>query len=133
MTTTSERGNDPVTTAPEPQAIPGEAQRIPQHKPDGPLAGMLLAAGIGTFFLGLFTTLAEVSADFKDFLTLNDSVGPLSGKTIFAAALFIVSAVVLVPLLARRDGLLRRATIAFVVLTVLGYLGTFPTFFQAFA
>jgi hypothetical protein len=31
------------------------------------------------------------------------------------------------------DGLLRSATIAFVILTVLGLLGTFPIFFQAFA
>jgi hypothetical protein len=29
--------------------------------------------------------------------------------------------------------LLRSATIAFVILTVLGLLGTFPIFFQAFA
>lgn len=126
---TSERHDGGV--AAEQQADTGGVQR-PAHKPDGPLAAMLLASGIGTFFLGLFTTLAEKSADFKDRMQLNDSVGPLSGKTIFAVALFVISAAVLVPLLAKRDGLLRNATIAFVVLTVLGYLGTFPTFFQAF-
>ena len=127
--TTAEPQRSQPTPAPPPAA---ELAAVPAHKPDGPLAAMLLAAGSGAFFLGLFTTLAEANAAFKDFLTLNDGVGPLSGKTIFATALFLISAVVLVPLLAKKDGLLRPATIAFVVLTALGYLGTFPTVFQAF-
>jgi hypothetical protein len=33
----------------------------------------------------------------------------------------------------KRDKLLNYAVIAFAVLTLLGLLGTFPTFFQAFA
>jgi hypothetical protein len=36
-------------------------------------------------------------------------------------------------MLRERDRILRSATIAFVVLTLLGLLGTFPIFFQAFA
>jgi hypothetical protein len=40
---------------------------------------------------------------------------------------------VLAARLRNRDGLQRSATTIFVVLTVLGLLGTFPIFFQAFA
>jgi hypothetical protein len=102
-------------------------------KPDGPLAAVLLAAGIGSFALGLLTTLAEASAGFRDRLVLNAGVGPLSGKTVWATVIFVVAWAVLAARLRDRDGLLRSATIAFVVLTLLGLLGTFPIFFQAFA
>ena len=102
-------------------------------KPDGLLAAVLLAAGIGSFALGLFTTLAEASTGFRDRLVLNVGVGPLSGKTIWATVIFVVAWAVLATRLRNRDGLLRSATTIFVVLTVLGLLGTFPIFFQAFA
>jgi hypothetical protein len=102
-------------------------------KPDGPLAAVLLAAGIGSFALGLFTTLAEASTGFRDRLILNAGVGPLSGKTVWATAIFVVAWAVLYAQLRQRDGLLRSATIIFVILTLLGVLGTFPIFFQAFA
>jgi len=102
-------------------------------KPDGPLAAVLLAAGIGSFALGLITTLAEASSGFRDRLVLNAGVGPLSGKTIWATVIFLVAWAVLAARLRNRDGLLRSATTIFVVLTVLGLLGTFPIFFQAFA
>jgi hypothetical protein len=102
-------------------------------KPDGPLAAVLLAAGIGAFALGLITTIAEASAGFRDRLVLNAGVGPLSGKTIWATVFFLVAWAVLAARLRNRDGLLRSATTIFVVLTLLGLLGTFPIFFQAFA
>jgi hypothetical protein len=92
-----------------------------------------VAAGIGAFALGLITTLAEASSAFRDRLVLNAGVGPLSGKTIWATAIFLVAWAVLYAMFRYRDGLLRSATIAFVILTVLGLLGTFPIFFQAFA
>jgi hypothetical protein len=116
---------------PQVLAVP-EQVAVPAHKPDGPLSAVLLAAGIGAFFLGLFTTLAEASADFKSFLQLDDGVGPLSGKTVFATALFLVSWAVLTPVLARRDGTLRTAALAMLVLTVVGFVLTFPPVFQAF-
>jgi hypothetical protein len=106
---------------------------VPTALPDGPLAAVLLAAGIGAFALGLITTIAEASAGFRDRLVLNAGVGPLSGKTIWATVIFVVAWAVLAARLRNRDGLLRSATTIFVVLTVLGLLGTFPIFFQAFA
>jgi hypothetical protein len=105
----------------------------PAAKPDGPLAAVLLAAGIGSFVLGLLTTLAEVSAGFRAWLVLDDGVGPLSGKTILATVVFLISWIILHVLLRHRDGVLRTVVIAFLVLTGLGFLGTFPLVFQAFA
>ena len=104
----------------------------PPHKVDGPLSAALLASGIGTFTLGLLTTWAAASTSFAADLQLDDGVGPLSGKTIYATAAFLASWIMLGYLLRRRDGTLRSATIAFVVLTALGFLGTFPIFFKAF-
>ena len=106
---------------------------VPTAVPDGPLAAVLLAAGIGAFALGLFTTLAEASAAFRERLVLNSAVGPLSGKTVWATVIFLVAWAVLAARLRNRDGLLRSATTIFVVLTLLGLLGTFPIFFQSFA
>jgi hypothetical protein len=105
----------------------------PTAKPDGPLAAGLVAAGIGAFALGLLTTFAEASAGFRERLILNAGVGPLSGKTVWATVIFIVAWAFLFARLRDRDGLLRSATIAFIVLTALGLLGTFPLFFQVFA
>jgi hypothetical protein len=108
---------------------------VPTAVPDGPLAAVLLAAGIGAFALGLITTIAEASAGFRARLVMDAGlgVGPLSGKTIWATVIFVVAWAVLAARLRNRDGLLRSATTIFVVLTVLGLLGTFPIFFQAFA
>jgi hypothetical protein len=106
---------------------------VPAARPDGPLAAVLLAAGVGSFALGLVTTLAEASEPFRMRLVINAGVGPLSGKTIWATVIFLLAWAVLHWSWRERDGLLRVATIAFVILTALGVLGTFPIFFQAFA
>ena len=57
-------------------------------KPNGPVAAAFLAAGIGSFVMGLFVVLNEISADISNFLKfdanygLGSGVGPLSGKAI---------------------------------------------------
>lgn len=99
----------------------------------GPAAAALVAAGIGAFTLGLFVTLAEASTGIKDFLQFNDRVGPLSGKTIFAAIAYFGSFLVLGVLWKDRQFPLKSIVVVGVVLVALGLLGTFPPFFQAFA
>jgi ABC-type Na+ efflux pump permease subunit len=128
MVVNTERVDSVVT---ERDALAGDEVMV--AKPDGPLAAALLAAGIGAFALGLLTTLAEASSGFRDRLVLNAGVGPLSGKTVWATVIFLVAWALLAARLRDRDGLLRSATTIFVVLTLLGLLGTFPIFFQAFA
>jgi hypothetical protein len=100
---------------------------------EGLAAAALLAAGAGAFVLGLLTTLAEASSGTKDFLQFNDRVGPLSGKTIFAAIGYFGALLVFTLLFRGRQLSLRPVLIVAVILLLLGLLGTFPTFFQAFA
>ena len=102
-------------------------------KPEGPIAAAIIAGGVGAAALGLFTTLAEASADIKDWLDWKSEVGPLSGKTLMAVIVWLVAWAVLHVLYRNKPYETRRAFIVAVVLVGLGVLGTFPTFFQAFA
>lgn len=101
--------------------------------PSGPAAAALLSAGIGALVLGIFTTWAEASTGMKDWLQWNDRVGPLTGKTILGVIAFIVSGAVLGALWKDKNPELRPIVIAAAVLLVVGFVLTFPTFFQAFA
>jgi hypothetical protein len=102
-------------------------------KPEGPIAAAILAGGIGCLALGIVTTLAEASSSFKDWLDVNSDVGPLSGKTIVAVVVWLVSWAVLHVVYREKPFETRRALTIALVLVALGVLGTFPTFFQAFA
>lgn len=104
-----------------------------QDKPEGPIAAAIIAGGVGATALGLFTTLAEASTDIKDWLDFKSDVGPLSGKTIMAVVVWLVAWVILHLVYRGKPYETRRAFTIAVVLVGLGVLGTFPTFFQAFA
>ena len=103
------------------------------ERPTGPVAAALLAAGIGAVVLGFLTTLNEASANVHDFLEFDEGVGPLSGKTVIAGAAYFASWAALYAVWRRRNLALRTILIVTVALITLGVLGTFPTFFQAFA
>jgi lysylphosphatidylglycerol synthetase-like protein (DUF2156 family) len=99
---------------------------------EGLAAAALVAAGLGAVVLGLLTTLAEASTGTADFLQFNDRVGPLSGKTIIAASAYFGALLLFALLFRGRQLALRPVLVAAIVLLVLGLVGTFPTFFQAF-
>jgi hypothetical protein len=102
-------------------------------KPEGPVAAAILAGGVGCLALGVFTTLAEASLDIKDWLQWSDRVGPLSGKTVMAVIVWLVAWAVLHVVYRAKPFETRRALTIALVLVALGVVGTFPTFFQAFA
>ena len=102
-------------------------------KPEGPVAAAILAAGIGAFALGVLTTLAEADESIKEFLTLVDPVGPLSGKTSGAVVIWLVAWGILHLLYRNRAVESRKELATSLVLIGLGVLGTFPIFFLAFA
>jgi hypothetical protein len=110
-----------------------ETSATSETRIEGLAAAALLAAGSGAFVLGLLTTLAEASTGTKDFLQFNDRVGPLSGKTIFAAIAYFGALLVFSLLFRGRQLALRPVLIGALILLILGLVGTFPTFFQAFA
>src|SRR5215216_6134681 len=100
---------------------------------NGAAAASVLAAGIGSLALGFFTVLAEASERAREALNLYDPVGPLSGKTTFAVIAWLAAWVVLH--LAWRGKQVRFGRVfAFaLVLIALGFIGTFPPFFEAFS
>lgn len=102
-------------------------------KPEGPISAAIIAAGVGATALGVFTTLAEASTTVKDWLQFSDPVGPLSGKTIMAVIVWLLSwAILHAGLRGKRYETGRALTIG-LILIGLGALGTFPIFFQLFA
>lgn len=103
------------------------------EKPFGPAAAVLLASGIGAIVLGFLTTLNEASTSVHDFLELDTGVGPLSGKTVIAGAAFFAAWAILYGVLRRSSPSVKATLVATSVLLALGFLGTFPIFFQAFA
>ena len=111
--------------------LASELQEI--DKPTGPVAAAVLATGIGIFVLGLLTTLSEASTGVADFLKWSDDVGPLSGKTILSVVAFFAAWAILHLLWRRQDRALRPILITTAALVALGIIGTFPTFFEAFA
>jgi fluoride ion exporter CrcB/FEX len=134
----STEGTTPmVTSTHHDEEIATELAPLQLHdKPDGPAAAMMVSAGIGIFVLGLLTTLAEASTDVREWLLKwewGQGVGPLAGKTTIASLAYIVSLVVLWLLWRDRDVPLKRSFYIGIVLGALGAIGTFPTFFQAFA
>jgi hypothetical protein len=115
---------------------PAPAERLEGDratKPTGPVAAVMIAAGIGALVLAILTVWAEASEGFKESLAYSDRVGPLSGKTIWAAVAFFASWGILSLGLRRRQVDLAKATMITVVLLGLGYLGTFAPFFRMFA
>ncbi len=123
MSTTTERPQAPVNVPDVPEA----------DKPEGPISAAIIAAGVGALALGILTTLSEASTGFNTWLNWHNPVGPLSGKTILAVIAWIVAWAALHVAMRRTEFESRRALIIALVLIGLGVLGTFPTFFQAFA
>jgi hypothetical protein len=121
-----------ATSAELAQQPPVPAAATDTEPPSGPPAALILAGGIGVFCMGLVTTLGEASTGIADGLQWNDRVGPLSGKTLITVIVFAVAWALLTGLWRRANPPLRSITIASAVLVVLGLVGTFPTFFQAF-
>jgi len=101
--------------------------------PDGPAAAAILASGVGCLVIGVMTTGAEMNASLKTALTWSDPVGPLSGKTLVGVIAWLIVWAILHFLWKGKDVNLRRVYIAALVLIAVGFLFTFPIFFQAFA
>jgi hypothetical protein len=112
---------------------PATAAREALDRPNGPVAAVLLATGIGSLVLAILVVWAEASESFGASLAYSDRVGPLSGKTIWAVVAFLVSWAGLHAVLRRRDVNLRTVWLITLALLALGLLGTFSPFFELFA
>ena len=100
--------------------------------PNGPVAAVMIASGIGALVLGVFTVLSEANEDIHDFLEFTERVGPLSGKVILASAAFLIGWGGLHMALRDRDVAWRTALAVALVLLAAALVLTFPPFFQLF-
>ena len=96
-------------------------------------AAAVLAAGIGTFTIGLMTSLASASAGINTALAWKDAVGPLSGKTGVGVLTWLVAWVILHSAWKNRNINVGRTFTWALALIALGFLLTFPPVFEAFA
>jgi hypothetical protein len=101
--------------------------------PAGQAAAAFVAAGIGCFALGVFTTLAEISAPVKSFLNWTDPTGPLSGKTGMAVLAWLIAWGILHFAWKDRTTGFGAKFVACLILIALGAVGTFPPFFLHFS
>jgi hypothetical protein len=105
----------------------------PRVKPNGPAAAAIGAAGAGVFAIGLMTTLAEAFAGLKTALIWLAPVGPLSGKTGVGMIVWLVAWGTLASMWKGRDVNIGKVLTWTFVLLLLGFVGTFPPVFEAFA
>ena len=108
---------------------------MPQQKnlTNGSAAAAILAAGIGSMALGLFTTLAEAIVSVKNALVFYNPVGPLSGKTTLAVVAWLVAWIVLGSLWKNKQVSFGGVFATSLILIVLGLIGTFPPFYEMFS
>jgi hypothetical protein len=98
----------------------------------GKALAALVAAGIGCAALGVLTTLAELSPGLKSVLNFYDPVGPLSGKTTVAVIVWLIAWYALARRWHARPPVMTPALVATFVLIGVGFVGTFPLFFELF-
>ena len=99
---------------------------------DGLVAAAMLAGGIGCFFLGLTTSLAQGSKAIGGMLNFYDPVGPLSGKTIVAVVAWLVAWVILGSKWKEQPADFGKMYKVTIILLGLGLLGSFPLIFDLF-
>lgn len=104
-----------------------------EERPNGPALAVFIAAGVGAAVLGIMTTLAEAYTGFADKVNLQHRVGPLSGKITFSGLAFVIVWAALSPVVWKRNLPWMPALLVGGALLAVGFVGTFPTFFQLFA
>lgn len=114
------------------QTSPEEQQLYADRRPNGEAMATIVAAGIGVFALGLLVVLVEMFPGFKTFLAFNTGVGPLSGKTIGAVAIWLVSWAVLLVMWKDKTVDFAKTRSVGLGLLAAGILLTFPLIYQMF-
>ena len=98
----------------------------------GKALAAMVAAGVGSAAVGVFTTLAEISPGLKNVLNFYDPVGPLSGKTTCAVIVWLTAWYAFAHSWSARPPGLKSVLVATFVLIGVGFVGTFPLFFALF-
>lgn len=100
--------------------------------PNGAFSATVVSAGIGCCMIGLMTVLVAAFSPLKEILTWWNPVGPLTGKVGIGIIAWILSWMFLHMLWNKKE-LPGRVVFGFsLFLIFLGFLGTFPPFFEWF-
>jgi hypothetical protein len=100
--------------------------------PNGPGAAAVLAAGIGSFALGLLDVVADKVPSIKTWMNFYNPTGPLSGVTTCAIFVWLAAWAILHLRWRSREVRFRPIGAAALVLLALGILLTFPPFADLF-
>jgi hypothetical protein len=103
-----------------------------QTIPNGPGAAAVLAAGIGCFFLGVFTLLGDKLSALKPHFTFYKPTGPLSGVTTLAIVLWLLSWLLFGAMWKNKTVALSRVVGFAFVLLAASLLLTFPPVIDLF-
>ena len=96
----------------------------------GPAAAAFVAAGIGSFALGLITTLSAAIHVVNNLLNWWTPTGPLTGETGIPVIIWVLSWVILHRGWRSKNISFEKAWRISLILIVLGILGTFPIFHE---
>lgn len=96
------------------------------------VAAALVGAGIGCLAMGIVTTLSEALKPVADLLNVYKPTGPLSGKSLFAVVVWLVSWAALSRAAHNRQINVGRWITCSMICVVLGFIATFPLFFDLF-
>ncbi|HEY1650036.1 MAG TPA: hypothetical protein VGF96_18780 [Terracidiphilus sp.] len=110
------------------KANPANSAGVSAGLPNGPGAAAILAAGMGSFAVGLFAVVADKSAAIKSLMIFSKPTGPLSGVTTSAIVVWLITWAVLHARWRGKTVALRPVKIAALLLLALGLLLTFPPF-----
>jgi hypothetical protein len=98
---------------------------------NGPAAAAILAASISCFVFGLVTTLEHTLGALQEAFTVYRPVGSHSGTTALAVVVWLVAWLMLDRRWQSKQVDFRRVFVGALVLIALGWLGTFPPFYDA--
>jgi len=96
--------------------------------PNGGAAAAILAAGIGSFALGVLSFIGDVSLDMRRAFIIWNPSGPLSGVSTGTIAIWLVAWLVLALAWNKREVRLPRVNLIAFALLAIGMLLTFPPF-----
>ena len=132
MSTQESSSGDPLRRRPvEPRIAEAggrDAAEATDAVPNGPGAAAILAAGIGSFAIGLFATLGDAFPAVARFFTFYNPTGPLSGVTTSAIVIWLVAWYALFRSWRAATVAIAKINLAAFVLLGLSLLLTFPPF-----
>ena len=105
---------------------------VDNSKEANSVAAVLLAAGIGCFAMGIVTTLSESLKPIANILNLYKPTGPLSGKSLTAIVVWLAAWAVLGRAAQGKQINVGRWITFAMICVVLGFITTFPPFFDLF-